>query len=316
MKSQKIDLSRIKTVSLVNRPSKVKRSDFAGVLKKPVKFSAFIDSIPPILAGNNFKNLVKCILKARAGDKPVIFAFGAHVIKCGLSPMVIDLINKGIITAIATNGASTVHDFELAYSGKTSEDVAERLKNGSFGMTRETGEFLNNAAKHAAREDKGLGFEIGKEIAGSRFKNRELSIFAAAYKAQIPATVHVAVGTDIIYQHPQCDGAAWGKASYSDFLKFASTVSNIGSGGVMLNFGSAVILPEVFLKALTVCRNLGYKAHNFTTANFDMIHQYRPMQNIVSRPTMTGGSGYSFIGQHEIMLPLLYAALIDGDKRK
>lgn len=312
MKINKIDLSKIKTVSLLTRPSKVLKTDFAYTLKKPVKFRGFFNSIPSILAGNNLKNLVKDIQKARVKGKPVIFCFGAHVIKCGLSPLVIDLCNKGYITALATNGASTVHDFELSFSGKTSEDVAERLKNGSFGMTRETGEFLNNAAKHAAREDKGLGEAIGKEIARSRFKYRKLSIFANAYQKQVPVTVHSAIGTDIIYQHPQCDGGAWGKASYADFLKFAGVVSNIGSGGVLLNFGSAVILPEVFLKALTICRNLKYKAHGFTTANFDMISQYRPLQNIVSRPSMTGGKGYSFIGHHEIMLPLLYAALIDG----
>ncbi|MFH1369265.1 MAG: hypothetical protein ABII64_09085 [Elusimicrobiota bacterium] len=313
MKINKIDLSKIKTVSLINRPSKVKKTDFGSLLKKPVKFRAFINSIPSILAGNNLKNLIKDILRAKYRGKPVIFAFGAHVIKCGLSPLVIDLCDRGLITALATNGASTVHDFELSLSGKTSEDVSERLKNGSFGMTKETGEFLNNAAKHAAREDKGLGEVIGKEIAKGRFKFKNLSIFSNAFVSQVPVTVHSAIGTDIVYQHPQCDGAAWGKASYNDFLKFAGLVSNLGSGGVLLNFGSAVILPEVFLKALTICRNLGYKTHGFTTANFDMIHQYRPMQNIVTRPTQTGGRGYYFIGHHEIMLPLLYAALIDGE---
>jgi hypothetical protein len=317
MKFNRIDLRKVRTVSLMTRPSKVRKADFACTLQKPFNFSSFLDSMPSILAGKNFKNLVKDILNARRKGKPVIFAFGAHVIKCGLSPIVIDLCKRGFINALATNGASTVHDFELSLSGKTSEDVAPRLQNGTFGMTRETGEFLNNAARRAALEDKGLGETIGREIAQSRFRNKEFSIFASAYKLGIPATVHSAIGTDIIYQHPQCDGAAWGKSSYADFIRFAGVVSVMGNGGVLLNFGSAVILPEVFLKALTVCRNLGYKAYGFTTANFDMIRQYRPMENIVSRPTQGGsGNGYYFIGHHEIMLPLLYAALINGEKRK
>jgi hypothetical protein len=181
-------------------------------------------------------------------------------------------------------------------------------------MTRETGEFLNACALCAAREDSGLGEVIGREIDRSRLPNRSLSIYANAYRLKVPYTVHVAIGTDIIYQHPQCDGAAWGKASYTDFLKFADTVSRLGKGGVLLNFGSAVILPEVFLKALTVARNLGHKVFDFTTANFDMIRQYRPAQNIVLRPTMQGGNGYDFTGHHEIMLPLLYAALINDQR--
>lgn len=319
MKFNKIDLGKVRTVSLMTRPSKVRKADFACTLQKRFNFSSFLDSVPGILAGKNFKNLVKDILNARRRGKPVIFAFGAHVIKCGLSPLVIDLCEKGFINALATNGASTVHDFELALSGRTSEDVAPRLKNGTFGMTKETGEFLNGAAMLAAEQGCGLGAGIGREIARGRFPNKDFSVFAAAYRLGIPATVHAAIGTDIIYQHPQCDGAAWGKASYDDFVKFAGVVSAIGGGGVMLNFGSAVILPEVFLKALTVCRNLGYKAYGFTTANFDMIRQYRPMENIVSRPTQGRGSGYYFIGHHEIMLPLLYAALLDGangEKRK
>lgn len=300
----KIDLTRIKTVSLKKRPSKVKKSDFARELKKPIKFNDFWDSMPEILAGNNLKNLVKSVIKAKSAKKPVILSFGAHVIKCGLAPIIIDLMAKGFITALATNGASTIHDFELANSGQTSEDVEKRLQDGSFGMTRETGIFLNNAAKEASIGNSGLGETVGRKILSNKLPNAKLSIFANAYKLGIPVTVHVGIGTDIIYQHPQCDGAAWGKASYSDFLKFAENISGLGNGGVIINFGSAVILPEVFLKALTVCRNLGYKVYNFTTANFDMIKQYRPMQNIVSRPTMKGGQGYDFVGHHEIMLPL------------
>jgi hypothetical protein len=307
----KIDLSRLKRNSLKDRPSKVETGSFAKKLKKPIHFDDFFDSLPDILAGKSIKNLVTSIIKAREKDKPVILTFGAHVIKCGLSPLIIDLAKRGIVTAFASNGASAVHDFELAASGCTSEDVAVRLQNGSFGMTRETGDFLNNAAKTARDLQHGLGLTIGREIEAAKLPNRSLSVYANAYSLGIPFTVHVAIGTDIIYQHPGCDGAAWGDASYRDFLTFAGSVAELGNGGVLINFGSAVILPEVFLKALTVCRNLGYKTFNFTTANFDMIRQYRPHENIVSRPTMKNGRGYDFIGQHEIMLPLLYAALVN-----
>lgn len=310
---KKIDLTKIRTVSLGSRPSKVNKNTFAKQLKKPVSYQSFWDSIPDILAGKNIKNLVKSIFAARRKGKPVILTFGAHVIKCGISPLIIDLMKRGIITALATNGASAIHDFELAYAGQTSEDVDERLANGSFGMTKETGEFLNNAAKIAGTQDKGLGETIGREISKSRFPYKALSLFANAYKLSVPLTVHVGIGTDIIYQHPQCDGSSWGKSSYKDFINFAGTVSELGSGGVLINFGSAVILPEVFLKALTICRNLGHKVFDFTTANFDMVRQYRPFQNIVSRPTQNRGNGYDFVGHHEIMFPLLYAAIIEAE---
>jgi hypothetical protein len=277
-----------------------------------VSFARFWNAIPPILAGKSIKNLVELIVKAREKDKPVVVTFGAHVIKCGLSPLLIDLAKRSIVTAFASNGASTIHDFELAYAGQTSEDVAVRLEDGSFGMTRETGEFLNRAAKIARDSGQGLGYTVGQEIEKAKLPNRAVSIYASAYRLNVPITTHVAIGTDIIYQHPTCDGGAWGQSSYTDFLKFAETVSLLGNGGVLLNFGSAVILPEVFLKALTICRNLGHKVFNFTTANFDMIRQYRPQQNIVCRPTRTSGQGFDFTGHHEIMLPLLYAALVDA----
>lgn len=314
MTTRRIDLSKVKTVPLTRRPSKVAIGSFAAPLKKNPTFEGFLDTIPSILIGKNIKYLVSLILNARAKNKPVVMTFGAHVIKCGLSPLLIDLARRGLVTAFASNGASTVHDFELAYAGETSEDVAARLTDGSFGMTRETGVFLNTAAVTACREKLGLGETIGREIERQKLPNRSLSVYAAAWKLKVPFTTHVAIGTDIIYQHPQCDGAAWGEASYRDFLKFADTVSQMGSGGVLLNFGSAVILPEVFLKALTICRNLGHKVFDFTTANFDMIRQYRPQQNIVSRPTRDNGRGFDFTGHHEIMLPLLYTALVNGSR--
>ncbi len=313
---KRIDLARVRTVTLMTRPSKVKTGAFARPSRDPARFQDLWDAVPGILTGKNLKNLVKSIIKAREKGKPIILTFGAHVIKCGLSPLIIDLARRGFITHFASNGASAVHDFELALSGQTSEDVAARLSDGSFGMARETGEFLNGAACIAAREKAGLGATIGREIEQERLRYRSLSVYANAWRLRVPFTTHVAIGTDIIYQHPQCDGAAWGQASYQDFLAFADTVSRMGSGGVLLNFGSAVILPEVFLKALTVCRNLGHKVFGFTTANFDMIRQYRPYQNIVSRPTMDNGRGYDFTGHHELMLPLLYSALLyfTGDK--
>jgi len=311
MNGKMIDLSKVRTVSLAKRPSKVKKSDFAKTLKKPVSFRDFTNSLPQILAGKNLTELVELIVKARRKGKPVICAFGAHVLKCGLGPLLIDLAKKGLITAFASNGASSVHDFEIACSGFTSEDVAARLKDGSFGMTRDTGVFLNSAAVKARDKAQGLGYTIGKEIEMNRLANRGLSVYAGAYRLGVPITTHVAIGTDIIYQHPQCEGAAWGDASYRDFLIFAENVSRLGSGGVFLNFGSAVIMPEVFLKALTITRNLGHKTFNFTTANFDMIRQYRPQVNVVSRPVKDGGQGFDFTGHHEIMLPLLYAALVN-----
>ena len=225
MVNNPIDLSKIKTVSLDKRPSKVDKSDFAKTLKKPVRFKNFLRSMPDIFAGKNLKNLVDLIIKAKKRGKPVIFTFGAHVLKCGLAPLLIDLADKGFITAFASNGASSIHDFELAYSGFTSEDVEARLKDGSFGMTRETGEFLNNAAIKAYKKSQGLGFTIGQEIEQQKLPNRHLSVYASAYRLGVPITTHVAIGTDIIYQHPQCDGAAWGSASYQDFLLFAASVS-------------------------------------------------------------------------------------------
>jgi hypothetical protein len=312
MPNKRIDLAKISTVPLCTRPSKVNKNLFSRpVNKKTVSLSDLWPAIPNILAGKSIRNLVQSIVRARSKNKPVLFAFGAHVIKCGLSPLIIDLCKRGFITHLATNGASTVHDFELAYAGITSEDVAVRLQDGTFGMAKETGQFVNNAANMAAIENTGVGYALGREIERKKLPNRSISIFAQAYKLGITTTVHVAVGTDILSQHPQYDGAAWGKASYGDFLRFAETVSFMGNGGVMINFGSAVIIPEVFLKALTVAKNLGYGVNNITTANFDMIRQYRPQENIVYRPTIKSGQGLNFIGQHEIMLPLLYCALID-----
>jgi len=237
---------------------------------------------------------------------------GAHVIKCGLSPIVIDLINRGIIDCIALNGAGIIHDFEIAFQGKTSEDVERAIRDGSFGMAQETAGFINDAIKAGIKSDLGVGKSMGKAIdQDNRLPYKNLSILHTAYKKGITVSVHVAIGTDIVHQHLSCNGAAVGQASLKDFHNFIAEVSKLGDGGVLINFGSAVILPEVFLKALTVARNLGYKVKNFTTANFDMIYHYRPEQNIVRRPTQDSGKGYYIIGHHEIMLPLLASAIIE-----
>jgi deoxyhypusine synthase len=312
VKKPAIDLSKIKTYPLKSRQSKVLVKDFARELSPDRNFAKFIDGLPDILSGSNFKDLVQAVHKAKKKNKPVIWMFGAHVIKCGLSPLIIQLARKGLVSAIALNGAGIIHDFEIAYAGKTSEDVAQNIQNGSFGMAEETGRIINLAIVDAAAAGMGLGEGMGKKINDLECPYRKYSILAQAANLKIPVTVHAAIGTDIIYQHPWCDGAAIGETSYRDFLTLASVIAAIGDGGVVINLGSAVILPEVFLKAVTICRNLGYKIDNFTTANFDMIYQYRPQANIVQRPVGRKGQGYNFIGQHEIMVPLLAQALLSS----
>lgn len=302
-----LDIKKVKRYPLEKRKSKVGINMFAVPVEKDI-----IKMLPDILAGKKFKELIKKIIKARKNAKPIIFMFGAHVIKCGLSPIVIEMMKEGFITAIATNGASVIHDFEIAYCGKTSEDVAEQLKIGKFGMAYETGKRINESVKFASEKNMGLGLAVGKMINDKQLTFSNTSIFANAYRLKIPATVHVAIGTDVIYQQPECDGGSWGKTSYYDFLKFCEIVSKL-EGGVLLNFGSAVILPEVFLKAINLSKNLGYKVKNFTAANFDMIYQYRAAENIVSRPT--GGTGFYFVGHHELMLPLLWHSLLGLSKK-
>lgn len=307
----KIDLTRVKTYPIKRRPSKVKKDDFATVGKKGGKFTDFYEGLPGILAAKDFRAVVDAIISAWKKSKPVIFMLGAHVIKCGLNPLIIDLMKKGVITALALNGAGVVHDVELAMAGHTSEDVAEAIKDGSFGMAKETADFINSAAKDASKRRIGMGRAVGETINKAGLKYKDLSILAYSQTKKIPATVHIAIGTDIVHQHPSCDGASLGSASLKDFHILIGEVASLGSGGVVVNVGSAVILPEVFLKALNVARNLGRDVKDFTAVNFDMIAHYRPYQNVVSRPTMTGGKGISIIGHHEIMIPLLHAAIIE-----
>ena len=317
------DLSKIKTISIASRKSKVAPKDFA-VPFDPVRqsFAEFTRSLPNILAAAHLKTLVADIVRARKAKKPVIVMMGAHVVKVGLSPIIIDLVRRNIVTAVAMNSASSIHDVETALWGQTSEDVAENILDGKFGMSRETGEFINNSLSIGySMTTMGYGETLGRALVEAKAKNRKMSILATCYELGVPVTVHAAIGTDIVHQQPTMDGAATGELSFRDFKVFSNVVKDLVSGGVVLNIGSAVIMPEVFLKALTVARNLGSKAQGFTTANFDMLRHYRPMMNVVLRPTQKTGTGFDFAGHHEIMIPLL-AALIkqhfksDGRKRR
>jgi hypothetical protein len=306
-----ISLSTVKTYSLKDRASKVETNKFAMPHIKGDGFSVFIDKLPDILKGKDFPALINAIVSAYHAKKPVIFGMGAHVIKCGLSPIIIDLMEKGVITTIALNGAGIIHDFEIALVGTTSEDVASALTDGSFGMAKETAEEINGAIITGATKGWGIGKSVGERICNLHSPYQDYSINASAYRMEIPVTVHVAIGTDIIHQHPSASGAAIGEASMIDFRLLANQIKDMGNGGVFVNIGSSVILPEVFLKALNVCRNLGHEVKDFTTANMDMNNHYRPLTNVVTRPVLGGGHGYSLIGHHELMIPLLAAGIIE-----
>lgn len=305
-----IDLKKINTYSLKERSSKISWEDFGKATLPGARFSDFWQAFPNILAGSDLRTIVKKVAEAVRNSKPVLVGMGAHVIKVGLNPVLIALMEKGVISGLAVNGAGIIHDTEVAMVGRTSEDVAEVLGTGNFGMAEETGAFINQAITWGAREGLGLGETIGKRILDSGFTYAHLSLLGTAAKLDIPVTVHVAVGTDIIHMHPEADGAAIGKASLYDFRLFCSLVAML-EGGVYFNIGSAVILPEVFLKALSAVRNLGHKVRQFTTVNLDFIRHYRPLTNVVARPTKEGGQGYFLVGHHEIMVPLLAAAILE-----
>ncbi len=310
-----ISLEGLGSYPLKERSSKVKIDDFARPWTKGDSFSRWLECLPNVLAARDLKEITRKIIKAVLDEKKVVLAMGAHVIKVGLNPVVIDLVERGVISAIAMNGAGIIHDAELAMVGQTSEDVAEELGSGRFGVAEETGKYLNEAIVEGAKQGWGLGRAVGAMLAKKDFPHNSLSILARAYEADIPVTVHVAMGTDIIHFHPSADGASIGKTSHLDFRIFANMISML-EGGVFLNLGSAVILPEVFLKALSLVRNLGFKVKNFTTVNMDFIKHYRPMTNVVERPTREGGKGYSLVGHHEIMFPMLAAGVIEGLESK
>lgn len=310
-KFMSIDLSNVKTYPIKKRKNKVKIEDFAKICTSKISFKDLLEMMPKMLAGNDIRDIVKSIVNAHKKKKPVIFAIGGHVIKCGLSPILIDLMKRRILTGVAMNGSGSIHDFEIALIGETSEDVGNSLKDGSFGMAEETSRFMNQAINDGVEHSIGMGEALGRKIIEIEAPYRDYSVLSAGVELDVPVTVHVAIGTDIIHQSHYASGAAIGEASFTDFRIFTSFIANLGDGGVYLNIGSAVILPEVFLKALSISRNLGYPLNNFTTANFDMIQHYRPTQNVVKRPTINSGDGYNITGHHEIMIPLLYNAILE-----
>jgi hypothetical protein len=274
----------------------------------------FISKLPHILAGESLRSLIRALLYARSSGKPAIWGLGGHVVKVGLNPVINDLMRSGFVTGIAMNGSAAIHDFEVALRGATSEEVDEQIGQGRFGMARETGEYMNAGIEAAARDRIGLGEGLGRFITTGgghdvAFQHRSLSILAEAYALKIPVTVHVAIGTDVIHAHPQASGKALGETTYHDFRLFCTMTKELDGGGVYLNVGSAVVLPEVFLKAVSVVRNLGHHLEEFTTANLDFVQHYRPTQNVLKRPTQDSGQSIALTGHHEIMLPLIAAAL-------
>ncbi len=304
-KYKEIDISQLRRSSIKGRKNKTRIQDFAKVFSEKFNVSEFIDALPDFLKASDFKRLIDLILKARNRKKPIIFMLGAHPIKCGLSTTIIDLMRNGFINCLSTQGAGLIHDLEIAMWGKTSEDVKKSISHGSFGMVKETPKIFKKIIDDSWEYDLGLGESTGKNILDLNAPFKKFSLFSNAYQLEIPATVHLAIGTDTINQHPEFDGAKAGEASFRDFKILCYQVSRINNGGVVLNFGSAVVLPEVFLKALSVARNIKKRVDNFTTANFDMIQHYRPNMNLVKRPTQNKGLGFSFTGHHELMLPLL-----------
>ena len=310
-----LDLSRVRTVPLGARPNKLDIGELAGVPEPKRSFARFMESLPDQLAARSLRAVVAAVVAARRSDRPVVLAMGAHVIKCGLNPIVIELVRRGVVSALALNGAGAIHDLELALVGGTSEDVAAGLGDGTFGMVEETGRLINEAVADAYQSDSdgrpGLGAILGNQILQRDLPHRQHSLLAVAREQGIPATVHVALGTDIVHMHPTMRGDATGAATLYDFRLLAAVVADL-EDGVYINVGSAVVLPEVFLKALTVARNLGHTVDHFTTVNLDMLQHYRPNQNVVHRPTTPAGKGYSITGHHEIMLPLLAQAIVDA----
>jgi hypothetical protein len=308
-----LSLGGVRTYPLAERKSKVGLGDFARPHVRGASLASFLESLPRLLGAESLRRLAAEIQRARSLGKPIVWGIGAHVLKVGLSPLLIDLMERGYLTGLAMNGAGIVHDFELAVAGQTSEEVAEGLGSGEFGMARETGEEVNRAIVEGDRAGLGLGAAVGRYLIARKPPHLGVSLLAAASRLGRPATVHVAVGTDIVHMHPACDPGAVGRATHLDFRILAGEVARMGGGGVYLNVGSAVLLPEVFLKAVTLARNLGHDLTDFATANLDFIQSYRPNTNVVQRPTQGVGRGYSLTGHHEILVPLLAAALLEGD---
>jgi hypothetical protein len=314
MPYKEIDLKGLRTYCAGERVSKVTRALEGKPLRAGMSMSQFLEGLPKILKADELKSVAKAMVNAKRSGKPVIAMLGGHVIKTGCSPILADLAANGYIHHFASNGSAAVHDTELAWFGHTSEDVAEQLEDGAFGMAADTAAFINDAAKQAAGSQEGFGEAVGAMLMAEKPPYLNRALLAASHRMKIPYTLHVALGTDIVHQHAGADGAAIGAASLRDFRILAQTVSKLGGGGVVLNLGSAVIMPEVFLKALSVARNLGNDVSDFTTANFDMIQHYRPRVNVVERPVRKKGHGYAVTGHHEIMIPLLAAAVYEMEE--
>ncbi|HEY4128987.1 MAG TPA: hypothetical protein VGM50_00100 [Gemmatimonadaceae bacterium] len=316
--AREADLSAIRTVPVARRPNKVRAAEFAHPPGSDRSFAAFIDALPDVLVARDFRAVVDAIVRASRRKRGVIVMLGGHVVKTGLAPLLIDLMRRGVITHIGMNGSAAIHDYEIARFGATSEDVAVGLRDGTFGMAEETGRGMNDAFIAGMRAEQGMGESLGRALdARTDLTNPELSILLNAYRLGVPSSVHAALGAEIIHQHPAANGAAIGDTSHRDFRRLAASIADIDDGGVVLNLGSAVIMPEVFLKALTIARNLATgKPTDFVTVDLDMQRHYRPRVNVVQRPTLDSGHGYEITGHHEIMVPVLAWSVIDRLERE
>jgi hypothetical protein len=302
----------VRTVPIARRPNKVRAEEFAHPPKSDRSFGAFLSALPDVLVARDFLQIVDRVAAAAKGKKAVVAMVGGHVVKTGLAPVLLDLMARRVITHLAMNGSAAIHDFEVARFGGTSEDVARGLADGTFGMADETGGEMNRAFVTGMRDKCGMGEALARALEESTLAHPELSLLLGGYRMGIPLSVHAALGAEIIHQHPEANGAAIGDTSHRDFRRLAASLPDLDDGGVVLNLGSAVIMPEVFLKALTIARNLGNgKPTHFTTCDFDMVRHYRPRVNVVQRPTLAGGTGYEITGHHEIMIPLLAWAVAE-----
>lgn len=306
------DLTRVRTYPLQDRPSKVTVDSFARPHVPGNSFRSFMEGLPGILAADGLKRLARAVVRARELGKPVLWGLGGHVVKTGLAPVIIDLMDRGLVSAIALNGAGVIHDFEIALAGATSEDVEAQLDSGAFGMAEETGREINQAIAEGAAAGLGIGEAVGRYLSRSNPAHGRASLLLQAYMRRIPVTVHVTIGADIIHNHPSAAPAELGEGSHRDFRLLAALVAQLDGGGVYLNCGSAVTLPEVFLKCVTLVRNSGSRLRNFTTANLDFIQHYRPTENVLKRPVRNGGEGIAITGHHEIVIPLLAAWLVES----
>ena len=314
MTPREADLAAVRTVPIARRPNKVRAEEFASPPPGGKRtFAAFLASLPDVLVARDFVRVIDAIAQAKRHDRGVVVMLGGHVVKTGLAPLLIDLMRRGIITHLAMNGSAAIHDYEIARFGGTSEDVAAGLRDGTFGMAEETGRGLNDAFTAGMREKLGMGESIAVALESvAELAHPELSVILGAHRLGLPVTVHAALGAEIIHQHPAANGAAIGDTSHRDFRRLAASLPSLHDGGVVLNLGSAVIMPEVFLKALTIARNLGAgKPTDFTTCDLDMQRHYRPRVNVVQRPTLEGGNGYEITGHHELMVPLLAWGVVE-----